>query len=126
MWLHRAAAITFELASDSRTKHDRTCQGDEAADRVYDRRTGEVVKPSSKARQEVAGGSHRGQEPVGSPCPMSDDRVDKSGNGQAIEQLAYEPGSSDHRAGCDRGTGVSKRELEEPDREECHAGTLVR
>ena len=62
---HRAAAVTLELATEPRPKHDGAGDGDPAADRVHDGRTREVVEVHSEARQEVTfadpwwRGSHR-------------------------------------------------------------------
>src|SRR5205807_2247337 len=102
---HRTAAVTLECASKARPKYDRTGQCYESADGVYYCRAGEIMKRITEVRKEVACASHRREEPVRAPGPVTDDRIDESGNTYAVEQVAHEPGAADHRAGGDRGAG---------------------
>src|SRR5579859_4638233 len=86
----------------------------------------EVMKALSQRGKEVAGGAHGGEETIRAPGPVTDDGVDESGNGDAIQKIADEAGASDHRARSDGRACVGERELEDPERKERHAGALIR
>src|SRR6185312_9939611 len=83
---HGAATVTLELATDARAQDDGAAQRDHAADRVDDRRAGEVVE-----RRWVDGV----QPAVGSPGPVADDRVDEAADAEAVQQVAREAGPAD-------------------------------
>ena len=51
---HGCAAIALELAAQARTQNDGASQSDESADRVHDRRSGEIVEAHSQRRENVA------------------------------------------------------------------------
>src|SRR5262249_26990472 len=111
-----AAAVALELATEARTERDRAGQSDEAADRVNDRRTREVVERNRLDRVEPA---------VGDPGPVPEDLEVEAADAEAIEEVAHEAGATDHRARGDRAAGVGEGELEEPEREERDAGRAV-
>jgi len=56
---------------------------------------------------------------------VSDDRVDESGHTDAVEEIADEAATADHRAGGDGGAGVGEGELENPERQQRHASGAV-
>ena len=56
---------------------------------------------------------------------MAEDRVDEASHADAVEQIALEAGPSHHGTGDDGAGGVSKRELEQPERHERNAGRAV-
>ena len=56
---------------------------------------------------------------------MTDDGVDETGNGKAVEKIANEASATDH---CARGNGrasIGEGKLEKPDGEKCYAGAFV-
>src|SRR5690242_3465890 len=83
------------------------------------------MKTLSERRQEISHAPHGGQETVGTPRPMADDRINETGNADAVNEVANETRSADHRAGRDGGAGVRKRELKQPERQEGDAGGLI-
>src|ERR1700751_5289296 len=56
---------------------------------------------------------------------MSDDRIDKAGDADAVKQVTDEAGSADHRARSNRRARISESELEDPDRQECYSGCFI-
>ena len=84
------------------------------------------MKAHSQAGPEMAVAAHVRQPAVRAPGPVADDRINETGNADAVEKIANETGASDHGAGGDGRAGVGKSELEDPNRQERHAGTLVR
>src|SRR5271154_4951750 len=68
-------------------------------------RTGEVVKWNRV---------HVRQPSVRPPCPMADNRIDKAGYTDAVEQVANKAAASDHRARSDSRTRIRKGVLEYP------------
>src|SRR5216117_2733702 len=52
---HRAAAVALELAAEARAENDGARQGNEAADGVYYRGTGEIVEAGADPGKVVAG-----------------------------------------------------------------------
>ena len=122
---HRSAAVALEFAAEARPKNDRAGQGDESADGVYDRGTGEIMEAHAQRREEVAGAAHGRQPAVRTPGPVSDDRIDETGDADAVEQVADETGAADHRARGDRRAGIGKGELENPDGQERDAGGFI-
>ena len=122
---HRSAAVALEPAAQPRPEDDRARQRDEAADGVNHGGTGEIMEAGSQPRQEIAGAAHGRQKAIRPPGPVPDDRVDETGNRDAVQQIADEAGAADHRARGDGGAGIGKRELEEPERQEGHAGGLI-
>src|SRR6185437_5754027 len=123
---HGTAAVALELASQSRSENDRSGKSDETADRMNHGRAGEVVKTLSQSGKEVAGRSHGGKESIRTPGPVADDWVNEAGNGNAIEKVADESRTADHRSGCNRRAGVCEGELEKPKCKKRHARRLVR
>src|SRR5262249_38686988 len=111
---HRAAAVTFELASYTRAKNNRSGQGDKSSYRMNDGGPCEVVEARTHRGEEVAGASHRRQEAVRPPGPVSDDRIDKPGDADTVEQVTDKSGASDHCARGNGRTGIRESELEEP------------
>src|SRR4030095_1570223 len=98
-----------------------TGKRDETTDRVHNGGTREIVEIHSQRRKEVPVRSHRCQKSIRTPCPVTDDRIDKSGNSHAVEQVADKSSAADHGTGGDRRTRVGKRKLEEAQRETPHA-----
>src|ERR1051325_7607284 len=54
-----------------------------------------TVDPA-KSWEEVAFAAHQCQPAIRPPSPVSDDWIDKSGDAQAVEQVANESSASDH------------------------------
>src|SRR5262245_22998221 len=79
-----------------------------------------------KRGEEVAFAPHRRQPAVGAPRPVTEDRVDEARHADAVDDIAEESGSSDHRARRDGRARVGERVLEEPEREERDATRAVR
>jgi hypothetical protein len=57
---------------------------------------------------------------------VADDRVDEAGHSDAVKQVADEAAAANHRAGRDRRGRVCEGELEDPERQQRHAGAAVR
>src|SRR3989442_14690909 len=91
------AAAALEPAAKPGTEDDCTRKGDKTADRVNNRGTGEVVEAGPDPRQEVARAAHGRQESVRTPSPVTNNRIDETGDGNAIEQIANERRTADHR-----------------------------
>src|SRR5450631_262362 len=86
---------------------------------------GKIVEAGSEGRQEMAVGTHKREEAVGPPGPVSNDGINKSGDGDAVEQIADEAGASDHGARGDGGAGVGESELKQPEGEKGDAGGFI-
>src|SRR5262249_26146619 len=86
------ATVSLELATETRPEGDRTGKGDEATDRVDDRRTGEVTERRVPRREPA----------VRTPGPVTNDRVDETADADAVEEVAAERRATDHRARRDR------------------------
>src|SRR5579864_9183850 len=56
---------------------------------------------------------------------MPNDRINETGDGHAIEQVADESGAADHRARGNCGAGIGKGKLEDPDRQERYSGGFI-
>ena len=112
----RAAAVAPEDAAEARTERNRADERNRAADAVHDRRAREVAERRRR---------HRRQPAVRAPAPVADDRVDEAGDADAVENVADEAAAADHRARRDRRAGVGEGELEDPEREQRHAGRAV-
>src|SRR5258708_26046094 len=57
----------------------------------------------------------QGEPAIGSPCPVSNDGVDKACHSDAIEDITPEAAAADHGTGCDGGSRICKGELEDPE-----------
>src|ERR1700674_1332476 len=73
----------------------------------------------------MAFAAHQGQPAIRSPGPVANDRIDETGNGNTVEEIADKSGTADHGSGSDRGTGIRKSKLEDPDGEERDAGGFI-
>ena len=67
------------------------------------------------------GDGHHGEPAVRPPRPVADDRIDESGDADAVEDVADEAAAADHGARRDRRARVGERELEHPERQQRHA-----
>ncbi len=112
-----AAAVTLELATQARSEGNRAAQGDEAADRVHDRGTSEIVERGRVDRVEPA---------IRTPRPVAEDRIDEPGHAEAVQQVADEAGPTDHGAGGDGAAGIREGELEQEERQERDTRSAVR
>src|SRR3954469_10002957 len=83
------------------------------------------MKTHAQRREEISSGAHGRQPAVRSPGPVANDRIDETGNTEAVEEVPDKPGAADHRARGNGRAGISKGELENPDGEERHAGGLI-
>src|SRR5581483_696562 len=92
---------------------------------MHDGRAGKIMETCAQRRQEVPGAAHRRQEAVRSPGPVPDDRIDKPGNADAIEQVADKAGASYHGSRGDGRAGIREGELEEPEGQERNARAFV-
>ena len=110
-----AAAVPLELAAEPRSERNGTGECDESTDRVHDRRAREVVERRL----------HRCEPAVRTPDPVAEDRVDEPTHRDAVEQVATEGGTSDHRTGRDRAAGVGEGVLEQEERQERDARRSV-
>ena len=122
---HRTAAIALESPPESRAQNDRTRQRDESANGVDHSGSCEVMKTGAKRREEISSAAHGRQPAVRSPRPVTNDRVDETGNADAVEKVSDKPRSTDHRTRRDGRARVCKSKLENPDGEECYAGGFV-
>src|SRR6185437_8671652 len=122
---HRAPAVTLELPSETRAEHNRSCEGDHAANGVDHSGTGEVMKALSQGGKEAAGAAHGCEKAVRPPCPVADDRIDETGDGETIEKVAYEAGTANHGSGRDRGAGIREGKLEDPEGQEADPGGFI-
>src|SRR6266403_1955695 len=69
--------------------------------------------------------AHQGQPAIRTPGPVANDRIDETGNGNTVEEIADKSGPADHRSGSDCGAGIRKSKLEDPDGEERDACGFV-
>src|SRR4030095_11147851 len=122
---HGAAAVALEGSSEAWSKDNGTGKRDETTDRVHNGGTREIVEIHSQRRNEVTVRSHRCQKSIRTPCPLTDDRIDISGNSHAVEQVADKSSAADHGTGGDRRTRVGKSKLEEPESKKRHAARLI-
>src|SRR5262249_25603489 len=103
---HWATTVALEDATETRAEHNRTCQRNHATDGVNNGRTCEV---------EEASRLHRRQHTAGTPCPVAEDWIDETRHADAVEQVADEARTTDHRAGGNRRAGICEGELEDPE-----------
>src|SRR5690348_13291979 len=122
---HGSTAIALELASQPGTKNNRASQGDESSNGVNNRGTGEVMETCAQAGKEVSGAAHSRQPSVRAPSPVTDDRVNETGDADAVKKVAHEAGPPDHGARGDGRAGVSKGELEDPHGQERDACRFI-
>src|SRR6185437_3117562 len=92
---------------------------------MHHRRAGKVVEALSQRGKKMSRCSHQCQEAVRSPCPMSNNRIDKSRDGHAVQQVSYKAGAANHRSGSNRGAGVRESKLEHPESQERNAGSFI-
>src|SRR5258706_3324653 len=88
-------------------------------------RSSEIMEPHAQRWEEVSSAAHGCQPAVRSPGPVSDDGVNETSDAEAVEKITNEPGAANH---CPRGDGrasIGKSELENPDRQERHAGGFI-
>ena len=123
---HRSAAVAFEFPAESRAQNDSASQRDKSADRVDDRRSGEVMKGHARSRPEMAVAAHVREPPVRTPGPVTDHRIDEAGHADAVKKIADESRAADHRAGGDRRAGIGECELENPDGQERDTRRFIR
>src|SRR6185369_10966786 len=103
-------AFALEAPAEAWAERDGPGERHHAADRVDDRRAGEVVEARADARKEVAFAAHGGEEAVRAPRPVADDRIDEARNAKAVDQVADEAGAADHGARGDGRAGVGEGE----------------
>ena len=115
----------LNFASEPWAENDGAGQRNESADGMNDRRAGEIMEAHAQRWEEVSGAAHRGQPAIRSPSPVSDDRIDETGDADAVEKIADESGATDHRARGDRRAGIGEGELEDPDCQERDARGFV-
>src|SRR5262249_55964796 len=115
VWKRRTAAVLAEHAAETRTERDGAHERNRTADAVYDSRTREI------AERRV----HNREPPVRSPAPVTDDRIDETGDADAVENVADEAAAANHCARRNRRASVRERKLEHPEREQRHAGRHV-
>src|SRR5579871_3062536 len=84
------------------------------------------MKRHAERWEHVARAAHVSEPAVRTPRPVANDRVNEAGYADAIEQVADESSTADHRARGDCRAGIGECELENPDGEKCDAGTLIR
>src|SRR6267142_4319794 len=122
---HRAAAVALDLATQAWSKSNRSCQGNEAANGVYHCGAREIVKVHSKRRQKVSHATHSHKKSVRPPGPVTNDWINKTGNGETVEQVANKSSAANHGAGSDGRAGIGKGKLEKPECQERHATGLI-
>ena len=117
--------VPLEPAAEPRAQDDRACERDEPTDGVHHGRAREVAEhgPAREAVEEA--GCHVAEPAARTPHPVTEDRVDEPGDADRVEQVALESRATDHGARRDRGARVGERELEQPERQERHAGRAV-
>src|SRR5665213_3075857 len=126
MGQHRSATIALECAAEAWAENNRAGQRHKSADRVHDCGPGEIMERHSGRGPEMSIRAHHGEPAIRTPGPVTDDRVNESGNGHAVKQVASESGAADHRSRGDSGAGIGESELEYPDRQERDACGFVR
>src|SRR5262249_29413278 len=89
-------------------------KGYHTTDGVYDCGSCEVAEALSQTGKEVILGAHEHQPAIRPPGPVTDDGIDETCNTDAIEDIAAEAGTTDHRAGGHRRGSVCESELEYP------------
>src|ERR1700683_4077596 len=92
---------------------------------MHNRRPGEIVKADPQGRKKVPFAAHLGQETIRPPSPVTDNRINETGNGDAVQKVANESSAADHCSRCDRRTGVSEGKLKKPECQKRDAGTFV-
>ena len=122
---HRAATISLELATETRAEGYGARERDKTTDRVYDCRTGEVMKARPQRWQKFSFTPHGCQESVRAPGPVTDDWVDEAGHCDAIKQVTDEACASDHGPRGDRRTSVGEGKLEKPKGHKRYPGRLI-
>src|SRR4029077_2275311 len=122
---HGSAAITLECSAEPRSENDGASQGDKSADGVDDRGAREIVEAHSRCGPEMTLTAHVRKPTVRPPCPVADDRINETGNADAVEEVADETGPSDHSAGGDGRGGSGESELEDPYRKKRDARCFV-
>src|SRR3954451_9195790 len=83
------------------------------------------MKAHAKRWEEVAVTAHQSEPAVRPPCPVPDDRINKTSDAEAIQKIADESGAADHRARGNGRTGIGEGKLEYPDCQERDAGGFV-
>src|ERR1700759_5594153 len=83
-----------------------------------DCRTSEIVEAGAKPGQELAFGTHRVEDAIGTPSPVADDWVNEAGYADAVDQVAHESRAANHRTRRDRRASIGECELEQPNRQE--------
>src|SRR5215831_1806810 len=75
---HWPATVALELAAQPGAKHDGSGDRHPAADGMHNGRSCEVMKVHSETRQETACRSHCREEPIWSPAPVAENRVNET------------------------------------------------
>src|SRR5439155_2776062 len=90
------------------------------------RRSGEVMEAHAERWEHVTRAAHGRQPAIRSPSPVTDDRIDETGNADTIQKIADESGPADHCARSDGRAGIGKGKLEDPYGQEGHARGFIR
>src|SRR5450755_3413560 len=83
------------------------------------------MKRHAQRWEHVAGAAHHGEPSIRTPCPVSDNGINESGNRQAVYEVSDEARPADHSAGSNRGAGVGEGELENPNGEKRHPRRFI-
>ena len=106
----RVRLAVMTVLADARAEHHRAREGQPAADRVDDRRTGEVVEAQGL---DPTDGFRTVQT---APHPVARHRVDERGDERRVDQVAAELDALRHRARDDRRGRRGEHGLEEEER----------
>src|SRR5262245_28856881 len=79
----------------------------------------------SKSREKISCAAHCGQETVGAPGPVTDDRIDEARYRQAVEEITHKSRAANHCARSDGGASIREGKLEKPECEERHSSSLI-
>ena len=83
------------------------------------------MKTYAKRWEEMAVAAHQSEPAVRSPRPVADDRIDKAGNTEAIQKVARESGTANHRARSNGRACIGECELENPDGKKRDPSTFI-
>src|SRR5882762_6520739 len=70
--------------------------------------------------------AHQCKLAVWTPGPVADDRVNETGDAEAVKKVADETRPSDHRTGGDGRAGIGEGKLEDPNRKKSDARGFIR
>src|ERR1700691_3245325 len=96
---HWSATISLKYPAKPRSKHNGTSERNHPTNGMNHRRSGKVAESLTECWKEISCGSHICQPAIGSPCPVTDDRVNETGNPDTVKNISTETRSADHAAG---------------------------